>query len=100
MRGRFLELAHTPNPGGEFGLRVLATEMRQLQMRVTVDEAGQQLGVGKVERPNAARRRYTGIWSDGRDPSSVVNKNGAVLEGRRRDRMHSTSSNPEQGLRE
>jgi len=45
------------------------------------------------------RLRYVGIPTDSRDSSGFVNKNGAVLEGRRRDGMDPARSNAKQEVR-
>jgi len=37
-----------------------------------------------MQRMHAAGRGDARMWSDRRDPAAGINKNGAVLEGRRR----------------
>ena len=75
------------------------TQMRQLEVGVAVDETREELSIWEVERLRAQRPGYLDVWSHRGDPAGRINKNGAVLEGRRRDRVHSTSANSEQGLR-
>jgi len=45
------------------------------------------------------RRGHVGIPTHSRDSSGFVNKNGAVLEGRRRDGMDPASSDAQHALR-
>jgi hypothetical protein len=54
--------------------------MRQLEMRVAVDEARKQIGVGEMQRLHAAGFRHTRVRPDGGDSARGVNKNGAVLK--------------------
>src|SRR5205085_6530569 len=97
----FFEVADAANPFHERGLVMLgaATEMRQLEVRVAVHEAGHELGVGKMQRLAVARHRHCSVRTDRRDPAARVNKNGAVLEGRRRYGMDTAGSNAQQGVR-
>ena len=66
--------------------------MHQLEMRVAVDEARQKLGIGKMQRLRALRRWHLLVGPDRRDSAARVNKNGAVLDGWRRHRMHAAGS--------
>jgi hypothetical protein len=52
-----------------------------------------------VQRLRPSGRRHATVRTDGRDPAVRVNKNGAVLERRRRDGMDPASSDSEQELR-
>jgi hypothetical protein len=66
---------------------------------MAIDEPGHQLRIGKMQRLHARGRRYATVRADGRDPAVRIDKNGAVLEGRRRDGMDPGSSDAEQELR-
>src|SRR2546430_17210483 len=79
--------AERADPAGELALRVLVGEVRQLEVRVRVDEARDEAGVRKRELTGPRRRGNEGMRADGGDGATVVNENGAVLDGRRRDRM-------------
>src|SRR3989449_7056250 len=87
-RGRVLQLADAVDPRGEPGLWIPSREVHELEMGVTVDETGDQRGIGELERPRAGRRGDAGVRADGRDLARVVNENGAVRDRRRRDGMH------------
>jgi hypothetical protein len=41
------------------------------------------------------RRGHVGIPTHSRDSAGAIDKNGAILEGRRRDRVHATGSDAE-----
>src|SRR5437773_580519 len=83
-----LQRAERGDPGGEVALRVLVGEVRQLEVCVCVDEAGDEAGVRKRELTGPRRRGDEGMGADGGDGATVVNENGAVLDGRRGNRMH------------
>src|SRR2546426_750533 len=94
--GRVFQLANAADPFEKlrFGVLRTAAEMRELQVRVAIDEPGHQLRVGKMQRVGARGLRHAIVRADGRDPAVCVNKNGAVLAGRRRDGMNPASSDP------
>jgi len=83
-----LQGAERADPWGELALRVLVGEVRQLEVCVCVDEAGDEAGVRKRELTGPRRRGDEGMGADGGDGATVVNENGAVLDGRRGNRMH------------
>src|SRR3989449_5234009 len=83
-----LQGAERADPAGELALRVLVGEVRQLEVRVRVDEARDEAGVRKRELTGPRRRGNEGMGTDGGDGATVVNENGAVLDGRRGNRMH------------
>lgn len=68
-------------------------------MRVAVDQARNEDRVGELEALRASGSGDTGMVAKGGDLAFCVNKNGAVLEGRRRDGMNPASSDTEQELR-
>src|SRR3989449_11490855 len=82
-----LQGAERADPAGELALRVLVGEVRQLEVRVRVDEARDEAGVRKRELTGPRRRGNGGMAADGGDGATVVNGNGAGLDGRRRDRL-------------
>ena len=90
---RVLQFADATNPFGEFRLGVAAGEVRQLEVCVAVDEAGDQNGIGEMHGACGVRRRHSGVRAHRRDSSGSVHKNGAVLDGRRRYGEDSTSPN-------
>ncbi len=98
--GGLLELTNAADPREEFSFLVLhaTTQVGELEVRVAVDETRHELGIAKLDRLSAARGRDARVRADGGDPAVCVNKNGAVLEGRRRDGMDPASSNAEQEL--
>jgi len=55
---------------------------------VCVDETRDEAGVRKRELTGPRRRGHEGMGADGGDSATVVNENGAVLDGRRGNRMH------------
>ena len=85
--GGILERADRADPVGERGLGVLAREVCQLEVGVRVDESGDEARAGKLERARAGRRRDQRCGTNSGDDAAVVNENGAVLDGRRRDGM-------------
>src|SRR6266480_1350203 len=91
--GGVLEGAERADPRREVALRILAGEVSQLEVRVCVDEAGNETGLRKVELPGSPRRGYARMRADGGDGAAIVNENGAVLDGRRRHRMHEAGAN-------
>src|SRR6266487_2909621 len=97
---RLLQLANAADPREEFGFLVLhaTTQVGELEVRVAVDETRQHLCIAKLDRLYATRGRDARVRADGGDPAVCVNKNGAVLEGRRRDGMDPASSNAEQEI--
>src|SRR2546425_6062434 len=74
-----LQGAERADPAGELALRVLVGEVRQLEVRVRVDEARDEAGVRKRELTGPRRRGNEGMGTDGGDGATVVNENGAVL---------------------
>src|SRR5258708_1131977 len=64
-----------------------------------VDGARQGAGTGELERFPPSRRRDARVRPDRSDPAVRVNKNGAVLEGRRRDWMDPAGSDAQQEFR-
>jgi len=63
---------------------------------MAIDEARQQLRIGKVKDACGARRGHVGVCPDRGNASLPVYENGAILEGRRRDGMNPARSNPQQ----
>ena len=98
--GRLLQRANAPDPVEKLRLVVFraAAQMRELEMRVAVDEPGHQLRVGELHGACGVRRGHVGIPTHSRDSSGFVNENGAVLEGRRRYGMNPASSDTKQDL--
>jgi hypothetical protein len=66
-------------------------------MRVAIHQTGHELGVREVERVAIARLRNLVVRPQRGDASVRVNKNGAVLERRRRDGMNAPGSDAEHG---
>ena len=73
-----------------------ATQLSQLEMRVTVHEARKELRIGEMHGACGVRRGHVSIPTNSRDSSGSVNQNGAVLEGRRRDGMDPASPDAKQ----
>ncbi len=89
LRGRrVLEGAQRADPAGELALRILAGEVGQLEVGVGVDESGNEAGFRESELPHSRGRGNEWLRSYGGDDAAVVNENGAVLDGRRRDGVH------------
>src|SRR5713226_4784448 len=89
LRGRrVLERAQRADPAGELALRILAGEVGQLEVGVGVDESGNEAGFRESELPHSRGRGNEWLRSYGGDDAAVVNENGAVLDGRRRDGVH------------
>src|SRR5690349_2113994 len=93
--GGVLELSNAADPGEKLGLIVLdaSTQVRELEVRVAIDEAGQQLRVGEMQGLRVSRLRHLRIRSDRRDPAVCINKNGAVLVRRRRNWIDNARAN-------
>src|SRR5690349_1243623 len=94
-RARVLQGAQRADPLGEVAVVVSAREMGELEMRVDVDEAGDERAIGELELP---RLRWPGdvrLGADGGEDATLVNENGAVLDGRRRDGVHGARTNAE-----
>jgi hypothetical protein len=83
---RLLQLTNATNPFSELRLVVplAATEKLKLEVCVTIDEAGQEMSVGEVERLYAMWPGDLGIRTDSRDAADPIDKNGAILDGWRR----------------
>src|SRR6266516_61078 len=82
--GGVLEGAERADPRREVALRILAGEVSQLEVRVCVDEAGNETGLRKVELPGSPRRGHARMRADGGDGAAIVNENGAVRNRWRR----------------
>src|SRR5207302_11483952 len=93
--GRRFELANAADPREKFRFVVLRTaaHMRELQMRVAVHETGNENRVRKLEGLGVVGTGDAGMVAHGSNSARVIHENGAVLEGRRRDRMNPASSN-------
>src|SRR5260370_39716331 len=93
-----LELANAADPFDELRLVVpgTTTQVRQLEMRVAIDETGHQYVIWKFKRFTVGGTGDTGMVVHGGNPPARIHENGAVLDGRRRDGMHATSSAPAQ----
>src|SRR5947199_98131 len=63
-------------------------EMGQLEVGVAIDKAGDDDGLRVLAPLAAFGVGNAGARSDRRDAAALVNKNGAVLDGRRRDGMN------------
>src|SRR5213079_1643349 len=90
-----LEGAERADPAGELALRVLVGEVRQLEVRVCVDETRDEAGVRKRELTGPRRRGHEAMGAYGGDSATIVNENGAVLDGRRGNRMHGPGTDAE-----
>src|SRR2546422_122451 len=92
-----LELSNTADPLDELGLVVLDTTTQpcQLEMRVTIDETRHQHVIWKFKRFTIGGNGDTRMVVHRSNPPARIHENGAVLDGRRRDGMHPTSSDPE-----
>ena len=66
-------------------------------MSVAIDEAGCQHRIRKMQGLRTWGRRNVGVWADGRDPSLIINENGAVGNRRRRHGMDRTGADAEDG---
>jgi len=69
-----------------------AAEMLDLEVCVTIDEAGQEIRVGEVQRLHADRRGDLRMRTDSGDTPDPIDKNGAILDGWRRNGVDSTGA--------
>src|SRR5437867_986881 len=101
FRSCVLELTNTADPLDELGLVVLdtTTQMGQLEMRVAIDQTRYEDVVWKFKCSSGLGNGDTGMVVHCSNPPARIHENGAVLDGRRRDGMHPTSSDPEQDFR-
>src|SRR5207253_950067 len=94
-RGRVFQGPDRSDPAGELALRVPAGEMGELEVGVRVDEARDEDGVGELDPAGPGGEGYIRVRPDRGDPAIVRNENGAVRDGRRRDRMDRARTNAE-----
>src|SRR5207245_2260873 len=94
-RGRVFQGPERSDPAGELGVRVTAGEMGELEVGVRVDEARDEDGVGELDPAGPGGEGYIRVRPDRGDPAIVRNENGAVRDGRRRDRMDRARTNAE-----
>lgn len=69
-----------------------AAEMLELEVCVTIDEAGQEISVGEAQGVHAGRRGDLGMRTDGGDTADPIDKNGAILDGWRRNGVDATGA--------
>src|SRR5260370_42683802 len=100
-----LELSNTTDPVDELGLVVPSTitQMRQLEMRVAIDDTRHQHVIWEFQRFTLIWNGDTGMLVHSGNPTARIHENGAVLDGRRRywmdtagaDSEHADSHKPE-----
>src|SRR5439155_7713720 len=73
-----LQGAERADPSGELALRVVPGEVRQLEVRVRVDEARDEAGVRKRELTGSLRRGQVAMGAVGSDGAKVINENMAI----------------------
>ena len=76
-------------------LVILPGEVRQLEMRVSVDETRDEHGVSELEDFAVRRRGDALVWANRGNHAVISYENGAVLDRRRRDGMHLTRADAE-----
>src|SRR5207245_9623762 len=73
-----------PDPRRERGLAVAPGEVRELEMRVDVDQPRHQYAIQELQRRGVWRCGDVGVRAHGRNASIVPNQNGAIRNGWRR----------------
>ncbi len=86
-RGRVFQGPDRSDPARELALRVTAGEMGELEVGVRIDEPRDQHGVQELDAAGPRGIGHLSVCADGGDPAVVRNENGAVRNGRRRDRV-------------
>ena len=72
--------------------------MLELEVCVTIDEAGHEIGVGEVQRLRAGGRGDLGMRTDAGDAAGPIDKNGAILDGWRRNGVDASGADSKQCL--
>src|SRR5207247_8282349 len=94
-----LELTDAADPRAKLRGRHASREMGELEMRVTVDEPGDEDAVREFSDLHSRRRGDAGVWAGGFGAAVASNENGAVRNGRRRHRMHRAGPKAQHVLR-
>src|SRR5690348_38826 len=87
-RGVVFQRADRADPGGECGFAIFHGEVGQLEVRVAVDQSRNEGAVREFEPTSSLRCGHGRRRAHRRDLPALVNENGAVCDGRRRDWMH------------
>mgnify|MGYP001379916691 CR=1 FL=1 len=94
-----LKLAEVLDPLNEVGLAVLTRQVGELEVRVRVDEPRGENRVPELQLLRVARRRDLAVRTHRCDAPVRPDEDGAVLDRRRRDRIHHASPDTEHRAR-